>query len=261
MRQFGYNVISLVQLIRYFGFAEGAMIFFKIVLSTKNGIIKLKSKKFRNPIQIRKSDSDLPIFYQVFAELQYDINYNLKFKPLHIIDCGANVGYSCLYFNASFPDANIIGIEPQKDNFKQLQMNVKNYSNIKAINAAIWDRNTSLAIKDEDQWSGSFEVKEQADKQGSDFSLQGITIKELMDKYNMPVIDILKIDIEGAEYNLFANDPAVWLDKTRCLIIELHDLLRPGTSQLFFKEMAKYKWNTFIKGENIVSFKVDEVRL
>ena len=78
-----------------------------------------------------------------------------------------------------------------------------------------------------------------------------------MNKFNIPIIDILKIDIEGAEYNLFANNPHDWLNKTRCLIIELHDLLSPGTSQIFFKEMANYKWNTFIKGENIVSFRLD----
>lgn len=256
MRQLGYNVISLVQLIRYFGFNEGAYMFLKIIFCKKNGIISLNSKKFKNPVQIRKSDSDLPIYYQIFAELQYDINYNLKFSPLNIIDCGANVGYSCLYFAANFPAANIIAIEPQKDNFKQLENNVKNYSNIKPINAAIWDRNTSLTIKNEYEWSASFEVKEQ-EETGQGFSLRGVTINELMDKYNIPVIDILKVDIEGAEYNLFANDPHPWLSKTKCLIIELHDLLSPGTSQVFFKEMAKYKWNTFIRGENIVSFKVE----
>jgi len=255
MRQVGYNVISLIQLIRYFGFSEGISIFLKIIFSNKNGIISLTSKKFKNPVQVRKSDSDLPIFYQVFAELQYDINYNLKFSPINIIDCGANVGYSCLYFAANFPEASIIGIEPQKDNFKQLEHNVNNYPNIKVINAAIWDRNTSLTIKNEDEWSASFEVKEQ-EELAQGFSLKGITINELMDKFNIPVIDILKIDIEGAEYNLFANDPHPWLSKTRCLIIELHDLLSPGTSQVFFKEMARYQWNTFIRGENIVSFRV-----
>ncbi|MEJ7823201.1 MAG: FkbM family methyltransferase [Chitinophagaceae bacterium] len=257
MRELGYNVIAWIQLIRFFGFAEGCMIFLKIIFNPKNGIIKLKSKKFKNTVQIRKSDSDLPIFYQVFAELQYDINYYLKFKPVNIIDCGANVGYSSLFFVAHFPDANIIAIEPQKDNFKQLQENLKNYSNIKTVNAAIWDQNTSLAIKDETEWSASFEVKEQQNKSGNNSSLQGITITELMAEYNLPTIDILKIDIEGAEYNLFANNPHDWLNKTRCLIIELHDLLSPGTSQIFFKEMANYKWNTFIKGENIVSFRLD----
>jgi len=257
MRQFGYNIITWIQLIRYFGIVEGCIIFLKIILCKKNGIITIKSKKFKAAIQIRKSDSDLPIFYQVFAELQYDINYNLKFNPLNIIDCGANVGYSSLYFVTNFPEAFIIAIEPQRDNFKQLQNNVKEYANINVINAAIWNKNTSLAIKNENEWSASFEVKEQENKQVAGISLQGITITEVMDRYRMPIIDILKIDIEGAEYNLFADNPHVWLNKTRCLIIELHDLLSPGTSQLFFKEMGNYNWNTFIRGENIVCFRVD----
>jgi len=72
-----------------------------------------------------------------------------------------------------------------------------------------------------------------------------------MEKYSLREIDMLKIDIEGAEKYLFQNNPHEWLSKVKCLIIELHDNLQPGTSQAFFREMAKYDWFTFIKGENI----------
>lgn len=254
MREFGYNIISWIQLIRFFGFIEGTTIFYRIIFCQKKGIVSINSRKFNNDVEIRKSYSDLPIFYQVFAELQYDINYNLNFSPVNIIDCGANVGYASLYFAANFKEANIIAIEPQTDNFTQLKKNVKNYTNITPVNAAIWHHNSSLSIKNENETSASFEVGENVN---SESNLAGITIKKLMDSYNMPIIDIIKIDIEGAEYNLFENNPHEWLLKTKCIIIELHDLIRPGTSQLFFKEMAHYKWKTFIKGENIVSFKVD----
>ena len=93
-----------------------------------------------------------------------------------------------------------------------MENNVKNYSNIKPINAAIWDRNTSLTIKNEDEWSASFEVKEQ-EETGQGFSLRGVTINELMDKYNIPVIDILKVDIEGAEYNLIQGAKNIFASK------------------------------------------------
>jgi FkbM family methyltransferase len=251
MRQLGYNVIYLVQLIRFFGFLEGVGIFFKIIISGKNTVISIHSKKFINPVQIRVTD--LPIFYQVFGELQYDINFYLRYKPLNIIDAGSNVGYSCLYFASIFPDATIIGIEPETRNFKQLKFNTANYKNIKCIQAGIWHQDAFISIKDENESSASFEVQENNNDQKS--GLRGITIDSIATENNFDSIDILKIDIEGAEFNLFSSNPHTWLDKTRCVIIELHDLVQPGTSQVFFREMAKYNWNTFIKGENIISFK------
>ena len=251
MRQLGYNVIYLVQLIRFFGFVEGVTIFLKIMGAGKNAVINVHSKKFRNPVQIR--DTDLPIFYQVFGELQYDINFFLKYRPLNIIDAGSNVGYSCLYFASLFPDAVIIGIEPETRNYRQLKSNTANYENIKVIKAGIWHQDAFISIKDEEESSASFEVQESKD--GQTGTLRGITIDAIASENKFDSIDILKIDIEGAEFNLFSNNPHSWLSKTRCLIIELHDLVRPGTSQVFFREMAKYNWNTIIKGENIVCFK------
>ena len=256
MRQLGYNVIYFVQLVRFFGFKEGVAIFFKIVTAGKNTTINIRSKKFSNPVQIRVSDSDLPIFYQVFGELQYDINFHLPYKPQYIIDAGSNVGYSCLYFASLFPAATIIGIEPQAQNYKQLQYNTAGNKNIKVMQAGIWHQPCSISIKDEGEWSASFEVQENGSGQNS--TLRGITIDEIAADNKFDTIDILKIDIEGAEFNLFSHNPHTWLPKTRCLIIELHDNLRSGTSQVFFREMARYNWRTFIKGENIICFKEDE---
>ncbi len=255
MRQLGYNVIYFIQLIRYFGFKEGVLIFFKIISAGNNGVIAIRSKKFGNPIQIRVSDSDLPIFYQVFCELQYDINFYLDYKPATIIDAGSNVGFSCLYFATLFPEAAIIGVEPQAQNYKQLQYNTAGHQNIKVLRAGIWHHPCTISIKDEGEWSASFEVQEEAGAGTQSGGLRGITIDEIAAENNFEQIDILKIDIEGAEFNLFSHNPHTWLQKTRCLIIELHDLLHPGTSQVFFKEMAVYRWKTFIKGENIICFK------
>ena len=143
---------------------------------------------------------------------------------------------------------------PQKDNFKQLEKNLANYSNIKKINAAVWFKPMKMLIKQEDDPGASFEVIE-SDKQDSE--LQGVTINDILEENNIEIIDILKIDIEGAEYDLFKNDPHPWLEKTRCLIIELHDLVKKGTSKVFFSAMSHYNWNTIIRGENIICFKQD----
>jgi FkbM family methyltransferase len=157
-----------------------------------------------------------------------------------------------VYFASTFPEARIIGIEPEKRNFLQLQKNTSNYPNVKIHNAALWYEPATLKIKDESDWSASFEVQK---SEMNDGELKAITIPQIMAENNFDEIDILKIDIEGAEFDLFSNNPHVWLSKTKCLIIELHDQLKPGTSKLFFGAMAAYDWETYIKGENIICFK------
>jgi hypothetical protein len=76
-----------------------------------------------------------------------------------------------------------------------------------------------------------------------------------MAQYNLQVIDILKIDIEGSEKEVFEHGSERWLNATNCVITELHDNLKPGTSKVFFTAMGRFNWNTIIKGENIICIK------
>ena len=69
---------------------------------------------------------------------------------------------------------------------------------------------------------------------------------------NVKKLDILKIDIEGAEHELFKNNYDTWLPNTRCLIIELHDRMRNRSSQNFFKAISKYDFSYSHQGENLV---------
>ena len=66
-------------------------------------------------------------------------------------------------------------------------------------------------------------------------------------------IDLLKIDIEGAEKEVFgAPDVDEWLSKVKVLTIELHDRMKRGCSYEFFKAMSKYHWHFALRGENLI---------
>jgi hypothetical protein len=67
-------------------------------------------------------------------------------------------------------------------------------------------------------------------------------------------IDILKIDIEGSEKELFESDYDYWLSRTKILIIELHDRLKPETSKTVFKALLNYQFSVIIKGQNLVFY-------
>lgn len=239
--------MHLIQFIRYFGLVDSLRFMTKIAFSSTSKEITFQFSKFKNPVTIRQSQSDYDIFVQVFAELQYDIKFFLDFEPRFILDCGSNVGYSCLFFAHQFPNAEIVGIEPDERNFSMLKRNTEKYSQISNHQAGIWYKKTRLSIKDKNDWSASIAVEE-----GGQDGLDALTIPGIMHDKGYEFIDILKLDVEGAEKCLFEHDPHGWLNKVKCLVIELHDQMQPGTSRIFFREMAKYDWITYAKGENII---------
>jgi hypothetical protein len=82
--------------------------------------------------------------------------------------------------------------------------------------------------------------------------VDSITIPELLDLSRSGHIDILKIDIEGSEYELFHSDYEDWLDKVGVVIIEVHERLHPGITAIVSNIMRAYAFKESRIGENLV---------
>ena len=113
------KILLLLRYINRFGI-KGLYIYFS---RTYLGSIRLSNQE----IKLRKNTSDADTFDQVFIEQNYKLQIN---HPKLIIDAGANVGISTFYFKTLFPNAAIICIEPEEDNFILLKKNLK-YKNAK----------------------------------------------------------------------------------------------------------------------------------
>ena len=84
-------------------------------------------------------------------------------------------------------------------------------------------------------------------------ALRTTTVKKLLANSDFDEIDLLKVDIEGAEKEVFAApDVDEWLSKVKVLTIELHDRMKLGCSYEFFKTISKYKWFFAFRGENLI---------
>jgi hypothetical protein len=82
--------------------------------------------------------------------------------------------------------------------------------------------------------------------------IPAVPISSLMNKYNWQEVDIVKMDIEGAEKEVFANNNAFeWLSKTKLLIIELHDNYVANCSKTLFKALEPFEFEVFYHHENI----------
>ncbi len=211
------------------------------------------------PIRLRKDTSDIPTFHHIFNAEEYDIN--LDFEPKTIIDAGANVGLAAIYFANKYPNAKIISIEPERSNFDLLEENTRHYKNVYPIRRALSNQaDQYLDIVDNGfgKWGFMTEEKKDATDESKEDLVQTITIDEIIKENELDVVDIVKIDIEGAEKELFENNYDNWITKSRCIIVELHDRMKKGTSKSFFSAISKYDFSFSQQRENLIFINDDE---
>jgi len=202
--------------------------------------------KFKTLI-VRKGTTDRHIFRQIF--ITNDCRIPVKIKPKLIIDGGANVGYSSLWFMNKYPGAKIMAIEPEESNYKVLEKNVKGWENIVPIKAGMWHKNVFLKIVDDGSGEWGFRTEEVDSLEEG--SIKAITIDEILKLSGCDKIDILKIDIEGAEKELFSENYS-WLNKVNILVIELHDRLKKGCSESFYSAMNEDDWDRYHNEANLI---------
>jgi len=221
----------------------------RLMVRQKETKIQLHNLPF--PITLRPGTSDVPLLYHIFVEEEYDIKP--KREPSFIIDAGANVGFTAIYFANKFPKAKIIAIEPEESNFTLLSKNTEAYSNIRCIKAGIWNSSTRLRIsnlKKDSKWG--FQVEETVEE-GPE-TCAGISINELLLEEGKKEIDIAKIDIEGSEKELFEKN-IQWLSNTNLMVIEFHERIKPGCSKPFWEAVKEMKFKRYKKRKNLILVK------
>ncbi|MBK7307845.1 MAG: FkbM family methyltransferase [Chitinophagaceae bacterium] len=193
-----------------------------------------------------------PFDYATFEEVILNEAYNIPFgfEPKFIIDGGGNIGLTACFFASKFPAAAIITIEPDTDNYNLLQLNCKAYANIQTLQCGIWKNDTHLKIENTHAGNNAFTVIE-TNEAGVD-TIKALTVLSVMEQFNMPHIDVLKLDIEGSEKEVFEENFEKWLPLTKVLIIELHDEMKKGCSRAVFNAINKYDFSFDTKGENII---------
>lgn len=178
-------------------------------------------------------------------------------QPL-IIDAGAHIGLSTLYFKKLYPGAQITAIEPLKDNFRLLEKNVwdNNLENVETVNVALSDRigsETFYRDASNDNWysTASFTPRAWNNQQVS--QEMKVPTQVLSDFITQP-IDLLKLDIEGAEVKVLEAAVA-HLHLIKEMIIEYHPV--PGNDFKRFTNFLrdhKFKWELWQKGKEITNY-------
>ncbi len=222
---------------------EGISFLYKIK-TKKKSVIDIKVPGYAQPVFLRNSTEDIPMFYYIFQA--NDFEFDADTTPEVIIDCGAHIGLAAVFFANKYPSAKIICIEPEKFNFELLEKNTKSYPNVICLKFGIWNKSTHLKITDTNSGNWGFRTDE-TDQPDND-TVPAISIDEIMSRFNLDKIDIFKINVEGTEKELFEKNYSNWLSRTRLIFIELHDHLKDGCAKSFFKALANYNFALYPKG-------------
>ena len=186
-------------------------------------LLSLNVRGLPGPVYCRAGGSDLRVFAQVLANREYRCFDQAGISGL-IIDCGANIGLSTLYFLTRFPNAHVVALEPDPENFKMLARNTAAFSDrATLLQAAVWNKNTGLVFSDARALDRQEWAKTCREAEGDELpQVQAFDIPTILAMSSSKRIGLLKIDIEAGELALFDESAKEWIDLVDAITIELH---------------------------------------
>jgi FkbM family methyltransferase len=206
----------------------GLLNFLRYLMHKKTGLphageFELYSKIVASPLICRGGTSDIDVFKHIFVLREYAAIGPLPDNGL-IIDCGANVGFSTVYFLSLAPHIHVIAVEPDPGNYSMLVRNTAGFRDrCICIQAGIWSEAGGLQLVnapagDGREWAKGVKTA----PPGEVADIQAVTIGMLLDQSTHDRIALLKMDIEGAEQAVFGKGAEQWLNRVDRIAIELH---------------------------------------
>ncbi len=211
----------------------------RVLVSIRKKATKIKTSK-NPPFFLRKKTKDHETFGEIFFDNIYNID--LPIQPKTIIDAGANVGLASRFFKMKYPDSSIVLIEIDADNLQMINKNMEDCSGITVLNNGLYNTNTYFKIYDPYNATNSFVVEESNE---TDYDIKSVTIDQVLKDQKWDQIDILKIDIEGAEKKLFESNYESWLPKVKVVMVETHDRMVPKCSITVMKALDHFEFGLY----------------
>jgi FkbM family methyltransferase len=182
--------------------------------------VQVRVRGIRYPILVRPGTTDPGELIHTCVREVYG-----KFLPSGevrlIIDAGANIGSTTVWYLNRFPEATVIAVEPDENNFRLLEENCRPYgSRAIPIQAAVWPRDGETLRIIESDSANSISVGTGMPNGAG--GCPSISMNGLLALTEYRTIDIFKCDIEGAELDLFGSGSDQWLPSVRSIAIEIH---------------------------------------
>jgi len=189
----------------------------------RGGAVALHIRGVKAPVYVRPGTSDIDVARQVFGRGEYECVARMR-DVRFIIDCGANVGLTSVLLLSRYPNARLVAIEPDSGNLAACRRNLAPFADrAVCIEAGVWSVSAPMVVVrgaygDGRDWAHI--VRPCAEGEAPDF--RAVTVPQVMAEHGFSRVDLLKVDIEGAEAEVFNAAAPEWLSGVRAIAIELH---------------------------------------
>jgi FkbM family methyltransferase len=178
------------------------------------GADPVRSVTLRSGLSLRARRRDAVPLYEQFALDVYGVG--LPFGVTSVLDLGANVGFAAVALAVRYPAARFVCVEPDAESRRLLEENLSsNGLDAEVIAAAVTGSPGRVAVEHGRAPGSDRVVPAPAGE------IEGLTVAELLDRAGWETADLMKIDVEGAEWGVF-SDAAAWAGRVRAVIGELH---------------------------------------
>ncbi|MGD0547445.1 MAG: FkbM family methyltransferase [Terracidiphilus sp.] len=198
----------------------------------------------RYPVKLRARTSDPYVFRQIMIENEYLPLRNLRIKT--ILDLGANIGLASAWFLSCFPQASVLAVEAAADNAAACRDNLAPYgTRARVVHGAAWSCRTALTLHPQVCAADNI-VQQSRVGDSAGMQVEGWDLPSLIELSGFAQIDLLKMDIEGAEAEVFRSGAPQWLGRVRNLCIELHG---QACREAFYKALEGLDYSVSQSGE------------
>lgn len=219
-------------------------------------------------LYFRNRTTDTAVIQQILVNRQYDLGRLRRANELKrflesksgtgkvplIVDAGANIGVTTLFFATIIPNASIVAIEPDLENFKLLELNVRGLQ-VEPLRGAVASKPGLARVVDPGIGHWGYRTETIEDGSGAHQVVPRLTINDIYRQRAARCFPfIVKVDIEGGEADLFSASTE-WVAATPILIVELHDwlLTKSGNSRAFLHCVSQLDRDFVYIGEDVYS--------
>lgn len=219
-------------------------------------------------LSMRLFSRDLDFFESIYIgdwnlDNKYTGEYDFEIRDCDtIFDFGANIGLFTMKFAPCFPEIKFVTVEPEESNYELLEQNVGSFENVECVKSGVWYRDAYCKVfpgrtrvfPSNTLSEGSFYIGEC----GSDTenAIESFSVGSWVARYHSDRC-VIKMDVEGAEKEIFELGNLEWLDHCVQLVVEIHSRHRgdPLLEEKITGVMESRGFDWFLQGENIIFVK------